>query len=251
MKLYKYRDFSVAGDEPFERLADILRHNAFWCARPSTLNDPTEFLWECDYEPTDTTVSLLTQTLVQFLSKTPAEAHVMAAAAVSNRRIEVHARPAFQGMIERCRNEIGLACFGTSSDNPVMWKRYGGGGAGVCVEIYVPPELLNNHIFPVEYPPTRLLHVDQLLRACSDSTSAEAKTVYSVALLSKPACWAPEAEVRFVSKRQGVSVQISGSFLSRIVLGQNLSAYARQKIQDLVQSLSSPLPLSFHERSAR
>jgi hypothetical protein len=240
VKLYKYRDFSVPGDEPFQRLSDILRHNAFWCARPSTLSDPTEFVWECDYEPTDATVPLLTRILIQFLNKAPADAHEMAAASVANRRVEVHAKPAFQGMIEQCRDEVGLACFGTSWDNPVMWQR--DGGAGVCVEVDVPPELLNNNLFHVEYPPARVLHVDQLLQACSDR--AQARTVYSVALLSKPPFWAPEAEVRFVSKRQGVSVRISGSSLLRIVLGPNLGAHARQRIQDLVHSLPHALPLS-------
>jgi hypothetical protein len=232
----------VPGNEPLQRLSDILHHNAFWCARPSTLNDPTEFHWDCDYEPTDATVPLLTQTLIQFLNKAPAEAHALAVASIANHRIEVHAKPAFQGMIEQCRNEIGLACFGTSSDNPVMWQRYGGAGAGVCVEVDVPAELLNNHLFRVEYRPARALHVDQLLRACSDSS--QAKTVYSVALLSKPPFWAPEAEVRFVSKQQGVSVQISGSFLSRLVLGNKLDTHVQQTIEDLVQSLPNALPLS-------
>ena len=245
MKLYKYRDFSIPGDEPFQRLADILRHNAFWCARPATLNDPTEFFWECDYEPTDATVRLLAQTLIQFLNKAPDEAHAMAVASVANRRVEVHAKPAFQAMIEQCRNEVGLACFGTTWDNPIMWQRYGGSGAGVCVEIDVPPELLGNHLFRVEYPPARVLHVDQLLQACSDS--AQARIVYSVALLSKPPCWASEAEVRFVSRRQGVSVHISGSFLGRIILGRSLDTAVRERVRGLVQSLPCGLRLSVHE----
>ena len=168
----------------------------------------------------------------------------MATASVLNRRIETHARPAFQAMIEQCRNEIGLACFGTSSDNAVMWDRYGGGGAGVCIEIDVPAEVFNNHLFPVEYPPAKVLHIDQLLRAFEDG--AQARVIYSVALLSKPPNWAPEAEVRFVSRQQNVSVHISGSSLSRIILGQNLEAHARQKIQHLVKSLPYDLPVSLH-----
>ena len=31
-----------------------------WCARPDTLNDPQEFVWQCDYTPTPATVALLT-----------------------------------------------------------------------------------------------------------------------------------------------------------------------------------------------
>lgn len=241
MKLYKYRDFSTPGDAEFQRLSNILHQNAFWCARPSTLNDPAEFFWECNYEPSGATVPLLTQALVQFRKRDPIEAQAMATAAVSNRRIEVFAKPAFAEMIERCRNEMGLACFGTSCDNEIMWQRYGGNGAGVCIEIDAPPELLNKHLFPVEYPPIKVLHIDQLLAACADRSQAQA--VYSVALLSKSPSWAPESEVRFISKRQNVSVQISGSAISRIVLGPNLENHARLRIQSLIESLPYKLPL--------
>ena len=243
MKLYKYRDLSMPGDTEFQRLSDILHRNAFWCARPSTLNDPAEFLWECNYKPTAATIPLLTKALIQFRNRDPIEAQAMAAAAVSNRRVEVLAKPAFADMIERCRNEMGLACFGTSCDNAIMWQRYGGHGAGVCIEVEAPPEQLNKHLFPVEYPPAKVLHIDQLLAACTDQSKAQ--TVYSVALLSKVPSWAPESEVRFISRKQNVSVQITGSVISRIILGPNLEHNVRLRILGVIESLPYKLPLSF------
>ena len=242
MKLYKYRDFSTPKDAEFQRLSDILHRNAFWCARPSTLNDPAEFHWECNYEPTGATIPLLTKALIQFWNRNPCEAQAMARLAVENRRLEVFAKPAFAEMIERCRNEMGLACFGTSCDNPIMWQRYGGHGEGVCIEVEVPSEALNKHLFPVEYPPAKVLHIDQLLAACADPSQAQA--VHSVALLSKSPFWAPESEVRFISRKQDVCVQISDSVISRIILGQNLAHHARMRILDVVESLPYELPVS-------
>jgi hypothetical protein len=232
MKLYKYRDLSAPDDET---LPAACRHS---------LNDPTEFVWECDYEPTVATIPLLAEALVRFRQRPPAEARAMAEFAVQSGRIESHARPAFQRMIEQCRAEMGLACFGTSSSNEVMWKRYGGGGVGMCIEVDVPASSMNSHLFAVEYPPTKVLHIDELLRACTEA--AHARTVYSVALLSKAPYWSPEAEVRFVSKRQDVSVQISGSFLSGVILGPNLDDHSKQRIEDLVQALPLSLPVSLH-----
>ncbi len=245
MRLYKYRDLSAPGTESFERLSDILQSNAFWCAAPSTLNDPTEFVWECDYEPSDHTIELLANVLMNL--GRPAEiARERARMAVQGRHIEAIARPAFEGMIAKCRSEIGLACFATSCDNDVMWERYGGKGNGVCVEIEAPDELLGAHLHPVEYPISKQLHVDQLLAGHADPSSA--KTVYTVALLSKPLIWAPESEVRFVSSRQNVTVQISRSHISRVILGSALVSDMSANVRTFINSLPYELPVS--ERGA-
>jgi hypothetical protein len=39
--------------------------------------------------------------------------------------------PVVEDMILRCRDGIGVACFGTSPDTFVLWERYGGDGEGV------------------------------------------------------------------------------------------------------------------------
>ena len=244
MHLYKYRDLSLPGDKPFERLSDILRNNRFWCAAPSTLNDPTEFVWECDYEPTTETSRLLAEVLSRSNGRPLEVAMAQARATIDNRRLEALARPLFEEVIEQCRREVGLACFTTSSDNHVMWERYGGQGNGVCVEIEVPDELLHTHLHPVVYPPSKQLHVDQLLASFTAPVSQQ--TVFTVALLSKPVFWAPESEIRFVSRLQDVSVCITGSRISRLVLGSNLTMDMAARIEALVNSLPHELPISSH-----
>jgi hypothetical protein len=241
MRLYKYRDLSTSGGEAFARLSDILRTNAFWCAGPSTLNDPTEFVWECDYEPSNNTSRLLADAIVKSNGRPLEIARVIAGKAVENRRIETHARPVIESMIEQCRAEVGLACFATSGNNDMMWERYGGQGNGVCVEIEAADELLHTQLHLVEYPVLKRLHIDQMLASYTDHSFTQA--VYTVALLSKPPIWAPEREVRFVSRRQSVSVNISGSRISRLILGQSLTADVAARIESLVNSLPYELPI--------
>ena len=125
----------------------------------------------------------------------------------------------------------------------MMWERYGGHGNGVCVEIEAPDELLHTHLRPVEYPVAKQLHIDQLLLASCDDLSSQ-QTVYTVALLSKPVFWAPESEIRFVSRLQNVSVGIVGSRISRLVLGSNLTTEVASSIDALVNSLPYALPIA-------
>ena len=176
----------------------------------------------------------------------PAEiAWERARTAVEGRRIEALARPIFEGMIEQCRQEVGLACFATSGDNELLWERYGGQGNGVCVEIEAPNELLQTHLHPVEYLAYKRLHIDQLLASHGDPSSV--KAVYTVALLSKSQLWAPESEVRFVSRRQNVAVQLAGSRISRIILGPYLTSGISARINSFVNSLPYALPTSKRE----
>jgi hypothetical protein len=164
-----------------------------WCASPDTLNDPQEFVWQCDYTPTRATLMLLTRVLVKARGRTVTDAQSIAAAAIHNGRLKPIAKPVFDGVIEQCRNEIGVACFGATPDNPILWRRYGGDGAGVCIEFEVPAALFGSQLHRVECPKEKRLHVDQLLRAFVDHN--EALVVYKAALLSKPSCWAEEEKI--------------------------------------------------------
>ena len=244
MKLYKYRAVSDGDEGSFVRLADILHKNAFWCAAPATLNDPEEFTWQCDYEPSLATTSLLAELLVAHRGSDFASARAIALGAVAGNRIAALAAPIFQSIIDQCRAEIGLACFGTSFDSPVMWQRYGGDGTGVCIEIDAPDELLDNQLHRVEYPISKILTIDQLLQASLGG--AHKRTVYSISLLSKPPGWAEEAEVRFISKQQGVSVHLAGSTIARVILGSRVDSNTKTRVQNLVSSLAYPIPLSYH-----
>jgi hypothetical protein len=229
MKIYKYRDFSSPSEDDFARLEDSVHRLLVWCARPDTLNDPQEFVWQCDYTPTPATPALLAGVLVKARGRTSTDAQGIAAAAIQNGRLEVIVKPVFDGMIEQCRNEIGLACFGATPDNPTLWRRYGGDGAGVCIEFDVPADLLGTQLHRVEYPKEKRLHVDQLLRAFVDRN--EAQVVYDVALLSKPSSWADEEEIRFVSQRHSILVAIDRAQVPCVYLGDSLGADVRARIE--------------------
>jgi hypothetical protein len=245
MKLYKYRDLSFPDEEQFERLSKILHRNVFWCARPSELNDPEEFRWECDYQPTDDTIPLLSRLLMKSDGRNETDAQMGATLYVSTGALEPYARELFNEMIRKCRNKFGLACFGSSlSNKDVMWQRYGGNGAGVCIEIDVPSELLAHQLHVVQYPPIKRLHIDQLLGSCLNRS--DVNEVYSVSLLSKSSEWEPEAEIRFVSRIQNVPVCIDRSHISHLTLGPMLSPHSRQMVQNIVSNLPYHLPVSLY-----
>jgi hypothetical protein len=61
--------------------------------------------------------------------------------------------------------------------------------------------------------------------------------VYSLALLSKPKFWCDEAEVRFVSKRQNVSVVIEDSRVTRLFIGNSLSTAVADRINSLAAAI--------------
>ena len=242
MKLYKYRDLSSPDYGAYERLSQILCDNTFWCADPSSLNDPEEFFWNCDFEPTESTISLLARVLVKYQNMTPAKANRVAADQARSRQLEAHATRIIQEeIIERCRREVGVACFGTSADNAICWKRYGGAGAGVCIEIETPSDLVGQQLYYIQYPERKSLHIDQLFRSVLDLSHR--KQVYEIALLSKSPRWASEAEVRFISKKRNVLVCFDTARISSLILGPRLTVESAQTINRIVQSLSYQLPV--------
>ncbi len=211
----------------------LLHREVFWCARPDTLNDPEEFAWKCDYTASAVTERLLADLLVRVMGCTNAQALERSAAAISARRLEALAEPIFKDMIQQCRDEIGLVCLGTSPDNSVLWQRYGGNGAGVCVEIEVPAELLENQLYRIQYSFAKSIHIDELMRAFLDRNHV--REVYTLALLSKPSeGWAAEEEVRFVSRKQEVLVRIDGSHITRLICGKGLMPAVKQRIDNIV-----------------
>ena len=242
MKIYKYRDFSNPNEDDFRRLEASIHRHLVWCARPETLNDPQEFVWECDYTATRATPDLLTEVLVKARGRSQADARAIAVVAIQHGRLESVAKPVFIGMIEQCRNEVGLTCFGAAPNNEILWRRYGGHGAGVCVEFEVPADLLGTQLHRVKYPEQKCLHVDQLMRAFVDGSYAQ--VVYDVALLSKSSCWANEEEIRFVSQRHSILVALDRARVSCIFLGDVLRADVRARIQ----GIAAHAPLSDRHR---
>jgi hypothetical protein len=237
LKLYKYRDFAKPMDADFDRLAAILQRATFWCARPEALNDPVECAWTCDYSPTANTIDLVAQLLRRVAARSPTEAREVAERAIDDGRLEALAQPAIDGMIDKCRSEIGLVCFGSSPNNAALWQRYGGAGAGVSVEVDVPDALMDTQFDRVQYSTAKRIHIDQLIRAFLERDRV--REVYELALLSKPSVpWSDEAEIRFVSKKQLVSVAIDGSRVARLIVGHALTSTSRQRIEKIASQAS-------------
>lgn len=233
MKLYKYRDLREPSG--LERLEKLLRTKAFWCARPDTLNDPQEFAWTCDYTPSLHTARLLTELLVRLRGHEREQIQSHVEGLITAGRLRDLAKPTVASMIHQCRDEIGLACFGSTADNETLWERYAGRGAGVCIEVELPDNLLGTQLHVVQYWDRKVIHIDTLLRSRLDTNSAA--QVYVLSLLSKPSCWAPETEIRFVSKSQNVGVVVDGSAITCVVLGEALKPKIRERIRGMVPKI--------------
>lgn len=230
-----------------QRLETLLRGQTFWCARPDTLDDQEEFAWQCEYDTTQDTVQLLVEALVQVEGGTEEQARDRVVAAVASGRLELLAKPIIARIIQQCRNEIGLVCFGTSPSNSILWQRYGGNGSGVCVELDVPSDPLGNQLHRVQYSTAKLIHLDKLLRAFLDT--GHVREVYSLALLSKPSCWAPQEEIRFISKKQKVPVRFDRAQITRLILGDAFAPDMKCSIASIVESLTYPLQIAANVKS--
>ena len=75
----------------------------------------------------------------------------------------------------------------------------------------------------------RPIHVDHFLRARFDPRYAQ--VVYEASLLSKTILWAPEKEIRFLSKSQQKEIVIDGSIITRVILGPALRPSAAARIR--------------------
>jgi hypothetical protein len=241
MNIYKYRDFSRPSEDDYNRLKVLIHRRLIWCARPDTLNDPQEFVWTCDYDPTSDTLELLTELMVRARGRTYADAQAIAEVAINAARLESVVKPVIQEMIDKCRNEVGLACFGTSPHNDILWQRYGGHGSGVCIEVQVPDDQVGKQFHRVQYPKEKRLHIDQLIRAFVKP--GHVQEVYDLVLLAKPSSWAAEREIRFVSQAQGISVVLEPGAVTAAVLGDVLRPDVRRRIMEL----AAPIPV--RERS--
>lgn len=196
-------------------------------------------MWACDYAPTYRTEGLLADVLHRTKARSAADAVYLAHVAIEHSRLEAYAKPVLALLQARCRDEIGIISFGTSGTNPVLWQRYGGEGFGVCVEVEVLDYLIGTQIREVTYLDRKSLHIDQVLEASLDTGTAT--SVYRVALLTKPLRWQEECEVRFISKRQNVSIKLDASPIRSIILGRALPSEMVDEVRGIVANLDYSL----------
>ncbi len=234
MKIYKYRAMPPGDELALERIERIVCHRLLWCARPDTLNDPVEFAWTCDFDESPMTVNLVAELLQEANGRSPTIARQMALDVIRRGKLGELCAPVIDDMIQRQRNEVGIACFGTAPDNPTLWERYGGNGAGVCVELDVSDSLFEMHLHRVVYDDHLQIHIDDFLRARNDRHFAA--RVYA-ALMTKTKRWEPEGEIRFISKRQQVEVVIDGSRVTKVFLASKLDQLVAMRVEGLAGAI--------------
>lgn len=196
-------------------------------------------MWACDYVPTGRTEGLLADILHRYNAKSAAEALYLAHIAIERSQVETYAKPVIALLQARCRDEIGVISFGDSGTNPILWKRYGGEGLGVCVEVEVPDYQVGKQLRRVTYVEGKSLHIDQVLEASLDAEVAT--PVFQVALLTKPLCWREECEFRYLSKRQNVSIKLDASRIRSITLGRALTSEIVREVRGIVANLDYSL----------
>ena len=87
-----------------QRLETLLRGQTFRCARPDILDDQEEFAWQCEYDPTQDTVQLLVEALVQVVGGIEEQARERVMEAVASGRLKLLAKPIIARIIQQCRN---------------------------------------------------------------------------------------------------------------------------------------------------
>lgn len=247
MKIYKYRDLSSPGAETFERLYQIILQNTFWCASPDSLNDndKDEFIFKCNCTPTESTIRLLPQILMRY-NNTPADrAQLFASLHINHNKLEDIATPIIKDMIRKCRNELGLVCFSRSKNDITLWKRYGGCGNGLCIEIDVPDNFTDETLREVDYVTEKVLHIDQLF----ESALFEHKRIdsYRKILLTKTMYWKPEDEVRIVTKKQDVLMTLKDSTITEIIFGKKVCHHIASGIKATINDHFRAHSINFTE----
>jgi len=114
----KYR--TIRDVSEMKRPARIVRDGLVWCARPDTLNDPTEFTWRCDFSETPSTIGLVAELLYEERGRSRDVAFQMAFGLVVDGTLDALGETVINDTINKCRNEIGVACFGRSPDNQIL-----------------------------------------------------------------------------------------------------------------------------------
>jgi hypothetical protein len=103
------------------------------------------------------------------------------------------ARRVFKQMLfQHWSQTLGMICFSSTWQNPVMWAHYGDKHRGICLRFEVPDGLIKS----VQYTPTRLLHLLDPKRPLLGLDQQKIEAV----LLTKFKDWAYERERRVFAR---------------------------------------------------
>lgn len=217
MKIYKFKDLTDARNH--SHFLQIVLHNAIWCAKPDSLNDPDEFKFRLDYEPSSYTAGLLADVVTRYKTMNYLPPNVSASMVLQNRALEAIAVPIIDELVRKCRTTVGISSFSATKSDARLWDEYGGKGDGVCVEINVPDSLVGQFYHRVRYVTEKIFHVDSFLEAALFEDRAF--ETYRNILLTKTKKWSEEDEIRFIGKRQEVNLIVDG-YVSEVTFGANV-----------------------------
>ena len=222
MKIYKYKDVRNINEENESYFYQIILNNSIWCAKPNSLNDKDEFKIEIDCNKSPNTEKLLQQFIMNLKYDNAASPphHLSAISLFGNKEIRKITKPIIDEMIQKMRNDIGIASFSELKNNKHLWNMYGGQGNGACIEIDIPCDLLGKSFFRVKYVKKKRYHIDSFIEATLYNNN---EYYHEIFLLTKTKMWTKEKEIRFVSKKQDVNVHLDdGCYISEIILGKNV-----------------------------
>jgi hypothetical protein len=225
MKIYKFRDFT--DETKHFHFYEIVLRNSVWCAKPDSLNDEDEFRFRLDYEPSSRTADLLTQVVTKYRTTNYLAPHRSASFVLIHKRLEEIAAPIIIDLIKEARNTLGIASFSIKKDDDHLWDEYGGKGNGACIEIDIPDAFINKLYYPVRYVSEKVFHIDSFLEA--NLFKDLAFNTYRNILLTKIRKWSQEEEMRLISKRQEVYMNIDGR-ITEITFGPNVPTHTWKNV---------------------
>lgn len=230
MKIYKFKDLTEL--DKHSHFLQIVLQGSIWCANPDSLNDEDEFKFKLDYEPSQDTADLLTQVIEKYRTTNLLPPNLSATMVLESKRLEKIAEPIMSRVIQQCRDDIGITSFSLIKDDNQLWKKYGGKGNGVCVEINIPDPLAGQIYHEVQYVPERIFHVDIFLK--SSLFPDKAFETYRNILLTKTKRWEEEKELRFIGKRQDVNFVFDG-IVTEITFGSCVPLDVLNKLENTIK----------------
>lgn len=229
MKIYKFKDLS--DEKKHSHFLQIVLRKSIWCAKPESLNDENEFIFQLDYTPSPRTADLLTEVVRNYRTSNFTPPVISVASVLQNNQLKNIMSPIIEDLKDDMRNKIGIISFSSTKDDNHLWTEYGGSGNGVCVEIELPDKFINDSYHPVHYVTEKIFHVDSFLE--SAIFPHKAFETYRNILLTKTKKWSQEEEIRFISKRQEVNVIIDGQ-ITEITFGSHVPAQTITYIESTI-----------------
>jgi hypothetical protein len=226
MKIYKFSD--LIKNDNFSYLYESICRNSFWCSSLENFNDPNEFKFSIDNNPSMNTSNLLSQ-ICEKNRSIFSSSHLVPFKNIPVYLSEEHIKSdefkdvvklVKNDIINRCRKGIGIACF-TKDKNDYLWKEHGGEGNGYYIEIDLPDHYIGKNYHRVKYVPEKIIHLDLLLESLlfdDDKRFA----VYQKIILTKTEYWEKEQEIRFVNiKCQNEHHNFDGQ-ITKITIGSEV-----------------------------